>query len=56
MQKWQCTWRSDQQGALGDVSAQLLVLGRLLQEVDELHDLGFCFIAACHILEGDLLG
>ncbi len=44
--------RADQQAALGDLAAQALELLRVLQEVDDLLELGLGLVDAGHILEG----
>ncbi len=46
--------RPDKEDSLGDLAAELPVLGAVLQEVDYLADLLLCLIAACHVSEGGL--
>lgn len=48
------TWGSGKNGASGDLGAQFGVLGRVFQEMDELHDFLFGLITASNVLEGDL--
>ena len=47
-----------QDGALWDLGTQIEILLRVLQKIDELHDLNFCLLAAGDVLEGhvDLAG
>ena len=45
---------ADEKGALWDLGAELGVLGRVLEEVDELEDLGLCLIQTSDVLEGRL--
>src|SRR5262245_42976324 len=47
--------RPHQQNALGNASAELLELLRLLEELDDLLQFFFCLVDARHVLEGDLL-
>mmetsp|Transcript_24340 Transcript_24340/g.66060 ORF Transcript_24340/g.66060 Transcript_24340/m.66060 type:complete len:688 (-) Transcript_24340:757-2820(-) len=42
---------SHEQSALGDARAQARVIGRVLEEVDELHHLSLGFLEAGHVLE-----
>jgi hypothetical protein len=46
--------RSDHQHALGDLPAELLKLGGITQEVDDLHDLFLRLFGASHVGKGDL--
>src|SRR5205814_444232 len=45
--------RADQQAALGDLAAEPLELLRILQEVDDLLELGLGLVDAGDVLEGD---
>ena len=45
----------DEQHALGDLAAELLELGRVLQELDDLAELFLGLVDARHVLERDLV-
>lgn len=47
--------RPDEEGALGDLGAQVLVLLGVPEEMHELHDLLLRLVAAGHVLEKDLI-
>ena len=50
-----CPRRADEQHALGDAAAEPLELARLLEELDDLAELGFGLLDAGDVLEGQLL-
>ena len=51
-----CSGRAHHQHALRDMPAQLLKLGRVLEEIDQFGNVLLCLFASCNIGEGHVIG